>query len=372
MRNGHPVVDSDGHVIEPADLWDRYLDPEFRGVAPVCDPASTAITVLGKRMPRSYGQSTYQSYLTKMWDEKYAKQKARNYDAVSQVEAMDEEGIDKMLLFPSRALYGAAIADMDGRVASAICRAYNRFLRDFCAHDPERLLGVGVVGLQDPELAVREATYAVRELGMRAIVVRPNPYMGRNLHDPAYDDFYAALEELDVPLCTHEGNGSYMPQYGADRFTERLAWHAMCHPFEQMGAVLSLTALGVMERHPKLRCVILECAAGWLPYWLYRLDEHVEWLKEAEAKDLTMLPSEYFRRQGWISLEPDEPNLAAICESIGADKLLWASDFPHPDSGYPGMVDELFAAPGLTPDDLRRITWENPRMLFALDVAAVR
>jgi uncharacterized protein len=328
--------------------------------------------VLGKRMPRSYGSAGYQSYLTKLWDEKYAAQKARNYDAVSQISAMDEEGIDTMLLFPSRALYGAAIADMDGRIASAICRAYNRWLADFCSHDSERLLGVGVVGLQDPELAAREATIAVRELGMKAIVVRPNPYMGRNLHDPAYDEFYAILEELDVPLCTHEGNGSYMPQYGADRFTERLAWHAMCHPMEQMGAVLSLTAGGVMERHPKLRCVILECGAGWLPYWLYRLDEHVEWLKDAEAAHLTMLPSEYFRRQGWISLEPDEPNLAAICESLGSDKLLWASDYPHPDSGYPGMVEELFSAKGLTTDDLRRITWDNPRALFALDVAAVR
>jgi predicted TIM-barrel fold metal-dependent hydrolase len=369
MRNGHAVIDADGHVIEPADLWERYIDPEYRGVAPVCDPASTAITVLGKRMPRSYGAAAYQSHLTTMWDKKYAKAKARGYDAASHLDAMDEEGIDTMVLFPSRGLYGAAIADMDGGIASAICRAYNRWLADFCSQDPKRLVGVALVGLQDPELAARDAADAVGNLGMRGVVVRPNPYAGRNLHDPAYDSFYAQIAEMGVPLCTHEGNGSYMPQYGSDRFTERLAWHAMGHPMEQMGAVLSLTAGGVLERHPTLRIVILECGAGWLPYWLYRLDEHVEWLKDAEARHLTMLPSEYFRRQGMISIESDEPNLAAIVSSLGADHLLWASDYPHPDAKYPGMVDELFKAPGLTPDDLRHVAFENPRNAFGLDGA---
>ncbi|MHB8328092.1 MAG: amidohydrolase family protein [Acidimicrobiales bacterium] len=369
MRNGHLVVDADGHVIEPADLWDRYLDPTFLGVRPTCDPDSTSIEVLGHKMPRSYGSSDYRKHLTEMWDEKYAVPKARGYDAQSHIDSMDKEGIDVMVLFPSRGLYAAAIGDMDGRIAAAMCSAYNRWLADFCAFNPERLVGIALLSLHDPALAIRDATEGVRELGMRGVVVRPNPYAGRNLHDPAYDDFYSALEELDVPLCTHEGNGSFMPQYGADRFSERIAWHVMCHPMEQMGAVVSLTAGGVFERHPALNVAILECGAGWLPYWLYRLDEHVEWLRDSEAKHLSMLPSEYFRRQGWISVEPDEPHLATIVESVGADRLLWASDYPHPDASYPGMVDDLFGAPGLTADDLRHIACDNPISLFGLKQA---
>jgi predicted TIM-barrel fold metal-dependent hydrolase len=370
LRNGHQVIDADGHVIEPFDLWDRYLDPEFRGISPICDPNSTSIEVLGYKMPRSYGAESYRKALTTMWDEKYAVPKARGYDAQSHLDSMDVEGIDVMVLFPSRGLYAAAIEHMDGRIASAICRAYNRWLADFCSANPSRLVGVALTSLHDPDRAAEDVTWAVSELGMRGVVVRPNPYEGRNMHDPAYDNFYSALEELDVPLCTHEGNGAFMPQYGPDRFSERIAWHVMCHPMEQMGAVVSLTAGGVFERHPRLKVAILECGAGWLPYWLYRLDEHVEWLKDSEAKDLSMLPSEYFQRQGWISLEPDEPDLPAIIKGVGQDKLLWASDYPHPDASYPGMVDELFSGEGLTDDDLRHIACENPIALFGLTVPA--
>jgi predicted TIM-barrel fold metal-dependent hydrolase len=251
-------------------------------------------------------------------------------------------------------------------VASAICRAYNRWLRDFCEYEPDRLVGVALVGLQDPELAIADARYAVTELGMAGVMIRPNPYCGRNLHHPAYDGFYAALAELGAPLATHEGGGVFMPEYGYDRFEEHIINHAMCHPMEQMGAVASFTIGGVMERHPLLKVAILEAGGTWLPYWLSRLDEHVEWLRDVEAKHLSMLPSEYFRRQGWIGFETDEPGLQGLVEYIGADRLLWASDYPHPDASFPGMVDELFDANGLTPDDIRTIVAGNPLELYRL------
>ena len=188
VRNDHLVIDADGHVIEPHDLWDRYLDPQFQGIRPTCDPNSTSIEVLGKRMPRSYRSDQYRQHLTELWDTKYAVPKAKGYNAASHIESMDEEGIDAMVLFPSRGLFAAAIGDMDGRIASALCNAYNRWLADFCSYNPKRLFGVALVSLHAPELAVLDARAAVSGLGMRGVVVRPNPYAGRNLHDPAYDE----------------------------------------------------------------------------------------------------------------------------------------------------------------------------------------
>ena len=82
-----------------------------------------------------------------------------------------------------------------------------------------------------------------------------------------------------------------------------------------------------------------------------------------------MLPSQYFRRQGWISIESDEPNLATIADAIGDDRLLWASDYPHPDATYPGMVDELFEAKDLSDVQLRKIACDNPAALFGLDLS---
>lgn len=270
-----------------------------------------------------------------------------------------------MVLYPSRGLYAASVADLDGRVASAICRAYNRWLYDFCQTDPERLIGVALIGLQDPAMAITEARLAVQELGMRGVMIRPNPYAGRNLHHPAYDDFYAALVEIDVPVSTHEGCGVWMPEYGLDRFDEHIAWHAMSHPMEQMGAVLSFTVGGVMERHPELRVGILEAGGTWLPYWLNRLDEHVEWIGDVETPYLTMLPSEYFRRQGWIGFEADEPGLGVLVDYVGADRILWASDYPHPDAGD-DPVGDVFGVEDFSSEVRGRILEANPKAFYKI------
>lgn len=368
MRNGHTIIDADGHVMEPDDLWDRYIDREFRGVRPLTDPRYRgSVDVLGHRMSRSYEDTRYRDFVNRMWAERHAEDEAQGYSAQNQVAAMEKMGIDKMFLYPSRGLYAASVADLDGRLASAICRAYNRWLAEFTSYDPDRLYGVALVGLQDPALAADEVRYAVTELGMWGVMIRPNPYAGRNLHDPAYDDFYATLVELGVPLATHEGTGVWMPEFGFDRFDEHIAWHAMAHPMEQMGAVLSFTTLGVFERHPELQVAFLEAGGTWLPYWLNRLDEHVEWVGEVETPDLTMLPSEYFRRNGWIGVEGDEPGVRALIEYVGADRILWASDYPHPDAGE-DPVTEFFEDVGdeLTDDEFGRILDANPRAYYRL------
>jgi predicted TIM-barrel fold metal-dependent hydrolase len=226
MKDGHQVIDSDGHVIEPADLWDRYIDSQFYGVRPICDPANTEVRTMGHTMSRShvrtpgsdYDVDDYRKRIVEGWFAKYQAQKEKGFSAESYVEMMDAEGIDQMVLFPSRGLYAASVGDLDGRLSSAICRAYNRWLHDFCSLDPQRLIGAGLVALHDPTLAADEATYAVRELGMRSIMIRPNPYAGRNLEDRAYDEFYATVADLDVALATHEGVGVWMPEYGQDRY----------------------------------------------------------------------------------------------------------------------------------------------------------
>jgi predicted TIM-barrel fold metal-dependent hydrolase len=174
--------------------------------------------------------------------------------------------------------------------------------------------------------------------------------LGRNLDDPAYDPFYAEVAELGVALGIHEGSGVWMPEYGADRWPRsNFINHTLCHPMEQMAAVCAMTAGGVMARHPELQVAFLEAGGGWLPYLLDRLDEHFEMYGHipSETGHLSMDPSEYFRRQGWISCEADERSLRLIADTVGADRMLWASDYPHPDAEFPGVVDKLFRAKGL-------------------------
>ncbi len=378
--DGLTVIDADGHVQEPSDLWERYIDPAYAEFAPRCDATRTdnLFSVDGLVMPRMFvpavGRSDYRRSLVGQWNARFAGQFSlgdAGFSPRSYLDELDREGIDRMVLFPSRGLYAAAVEHMDGGLSAAICRAYNDWLADFCAADPARLVPVALVALHDPEAAALEVRRAVTVLGMRGAMVRPNPCEGRNLEDPLHDVVWAELSSLGATLAVHEGSGSWMPAYG-DRYPgSYLAQHAMSHPMEQMGAVYALTVGGILERHPSLRAAILEAGATWLPYWLYRLDEHVEQLGDVPSETgwLTRSPSEAFRAQCWISCEPDEPNVRTLIDTIGADRLLWASDYPHPDCHYPGMVGHLTKgaeANGLSRDELRRWAGENAARCYGL------
>ena len=122
------------------------------------------------------------------------------------------------------------------------------------------------------------------------------------------------------------------------------------------------------ERFPDAKFIFLEANGGWLVPWLERLDHHCrkyQW----EVDDLSMLPSEYFRRQCWISFDPDEAMLAMTARSplVGADRIIWASDYPHPDAKFPGVTEELTEAlEGLDLEQKRQITSESALALYGI------
>ena len=117
---------------------------------------------------------------------------------------------------------------------------------------------------------------------------------------------------------------------------------ALGNVFDMQIALTMLICGGVLERFPRLRCIFLEANGGWIVPILERLDHHYE-IFRWEVPQLTMKPSEYFKRQCWISFDPDESTLKLTAESplVGADRIIWASDYPHPDAKIPGVVGEL-------------------------------
>jgi len=131
---------------------------------------------------------------------------------------------------------------------------------------------------------------------------------------------------------------------------------------DMMCATGWFAAGGICERFPTLKVAILEGSGGWLPTMLERLDHH---FKVFGSRYQKTLPSEVFRRQCWISFDPDEAALAFTANYIGADRVLWASDYPHPDAKIPGIVDELReATEGLTDTQRRLIFGENALRLY--------
>jgi uncharacterized protein len=377
------IMDADAHVVEPVDMWAKYIDPEFRDLAPYTDESQMVSVMDSSGNQTTYpnpvkglkvnGKHIYNKISEDIWLEgtktmikNYTDSAYNKFDPASQVETLKAMGNDLSFMYPTVGLWMLAIDDMDPQLASALMRAYNNWLKDYCSYDPNFLHGVGAICLHDPVQIVEEVK-RIAGFGWKAVFIRPNPVKGRLLSDPAYEPFWTACEDLDISVSIHEGTHCRLPATGSDRFNTRFAMHACSHPMEQMMAMLALIEGGVLERHPRLKFAFLEAGCGWLPYWLWRLDEleysNLGW---EVRENVRMKPSEYFRRQCFISIEPDEPYVKDIIKYIGEDNILFGSDFPHMDH-HPDIMDEIVALEkSLSREIVQKILWDNPMRYYGM------
>ena len=378
-KDGFKVMDSDMHIIEPWDLWLQYIEPEFKDRAPrglgeyfldlglevdgrvVCQWRTPVNNEARVRFEENLNRKNQR---VSDYEDAYE----RGFDAVSQINAMDREGIDVALLFPSLGLSAFALEYEDDRLAAAVARAYNNRLADFCRQEPSRLYGAAMISVQAVDEAVLEVQRTVVELGFKGVFLRPNPVRGRNWHDPVYDPLWAQCEELGVPVGFHESHSCLLPQAMAERFNAEplnalTMGHVACHPIEQMYACLSVIMGGVLERFPRLRVAFLEGNCSWLPFWLWRMDEHYEQRGREAGAHLGMKPSEYFHRQCYISVEADEELAKYVIDWMRDDSLVFSTDYPHGDSKYPVAVQRLLQQP-LSADSKRKLLWDNCARLY--------
>jgi predicted TIM-barrel fold metal-dependent hydrolase len=285
--------------------------------------------------------------------------------AENRIKVLDKERIWAALMFPSGALSVQYACDPD--LGHAITSSYTDWITDYVADFKDRLFYAAPLTLHDIPWAVREAERALRK-GARAIVVRPNPCAGRTWDDPAYDALYAAVQDLGVPLVFHETTGdpntAAADRYGI-RNSARYAFnHIISHSFEQMFAAMSVICGGVLERFPRLKVMFAEAGCGWVPYWLRRLDGHYEHRVLGKQMPIKMKPSEYFRRQCYVTCEPDDETVPFAIEVVGAERVVFSTDYPHFDSAG-GAVDSFLEIP-IKEEDRRRILWDNAAQLFGI------
>ncbi len=374
-KGGFRIIDSDMHIMEPPDLWQRYTDKKYRDYAQVgvlsenvrdlrtVHPDGTpwgTTTGVRSRNPNQAGGHNYERN-----QKLYESHAARGWSTEVQLEAMDVEGLDIAVLFPTRGLHTLAEPFMDPPFAAAIARAYNDWMYDFCAPAPDRLLGAAMVSPFDVEDAVTEVERAVKELGFRAVFMRSNQMTDKTWHDPYYDPLWSVLEEYDVAIGFHESSSSGARQVGQHFEPNFMLRRVFAQPVEQMMALASFCGGGVLERHPKLRAAFLEANCAWAPWLLWRLDEAYEREADVFVPELKMAPTEYFKRQCWISVEPDEEPAKYAIDWVGSDKMVFSTDYPHGDSKYPDAVSS-FLELGIPDEDKRKILWDNCASLYNL------
>ena len=371
------VVDADGHVLEPADTWLKYLEPSCRERAIRIardDDGYEVLLVDGQPVKTLRGQlgalggiaMDTQRLLTR-GQVTYAEGSPPGaYDPSARLRVMDGEGIDAALLYPTIGICWEGHVT-DGDLATAYTRAYNRWLAEFCRTDPRRLYPIAHISLLDPAGAVKETIRARRD-GCVGIYLSPDlaARSGRHFDDPAFARFWETAQDLEMPIAFHVvvRDRQWFRQWLRKDPSDGLFGFAFL-AIDVMAAFTQMLCSGMFERYPRLKCAVLEAGSNWIVAWLDRLDHKYRVM--AHQTPIRMEPSAYFYRQCLISADPDESVTAAMIEHLGADYFIWASDYPHIDASF-GVVRELKAHLASLPDAARRkVLGDNAVRFYRLD-----
>lgn len=379
------VIDADGHVLEPPDLWPRYVDPAWRAraIRVARQPDGRDALLIDGRPARlttpemlggfgGMGKS-FEQLAAACLSGRYAENApAPATDPAARLALLDADGIDRALLYPSLGLQWEGEVT-DPAYALAHCRAYNRWIEEFCAGSGGRLMPIAHLTLGDPDEAARELRRAVRA-GARGGFVLPFTLDGLPHGHAAHDPLFAAASELEVPIAIHTGIDP--PARSLHHRFDELAWpDAVPFPgawylqvmFAQavQQAFTTFFQYATFDRFPRLRLVVLESGAGWLGFWMDRMDA----LYRSSLRvtiPLAEEPSLYVRRQCWISGDPDETTLPLVVRHVGADRFLWATDYPHSDHDADYMRELRELAARLPTADRAKLVGENAAALYGL------
>jgi predicted TIM-barrel fold metal-dependent hydrolase len=406
-------IDSDGHILEHPTGMPDYAPAKYRDRIwhiETDEAGEEWLHYNGTVTPANFmaaagtaGLSDEDRAKSFRGELRYTEVRPAAYNAKARLQDMDQDGIDLAVLYPTMLLGLQSLRDVD--FAEAQARAYNDWCSDHVQEGDGRLFGAGAVPpMHEPADVARVAAEIrrVAELpGMVSVFMRPNPAVDwRPFNDPVYDPIWQAAQDTGLPIALHpflapdlpgacvglrlgrprNDDGSYVANFdpsihtlddevraGAAR-SSVLFTQAIANPVDVMSSIAYLLAGGVCERFPEAKFIFLEANGGWIVPWLERLDHHCKKF-QWEVTDLSMLPSEYMKRQCWISFDPDEAMLATTARSslVGAERIIWASDYPHPDAKFPGVTEELGEAlEGLTFEQKQAITSESAIALYGI------
>lgn len=385
------AVDMDRHVLEPVGMWPEYLPAQARALAPRLVPLVSPSASWQERLQRLGDHALLPAPNVlcvgdrPIWADLpdtahvelalAASARATELDAGAtahgHLASMDRQSIQLGVVLPTYASYLVHDDGIAAHESRLYAQAYNRFMGDLVAGHAQRLCAPLLLSRHDPAQLVSDCEQELRRRPA-PIVLRPNPIAGRTLSDPALEPFWSLCAEAAVPVLLHEGTHARVATAGRERFTTRFGKHACSHPLEMMMALLSLIEGGVLERHPTLKICFLEAGCGWLPYWLWRLDE-VEYrhLRGEVCHNVRLRPSEYFQRQCWIAAEVGEPLLEGVLQALGHEHVVIGTDFPHLDHDDDPVLAIRTRCSGLAPPIVEALLWRNALELLGEHAAAL-
>ena len=373
------LISADSHVVEPPDLWQERIDTRFRPLAPrlledrghhrwiVGEDVNLGSMGAPSQAGRRYEDLSGLSLAARMEEVPDAA-----HDPDARITAMARDGVDAEMVYSTigTRIYTSSVG---GELMSACFRAMNDWTAEFISACPRKLAGAALINVEDVGDAVKELRRCANS-GLRAAAIPTYPSDDAPYRLPTYDPLWTTAESLNLPLSMHAGSerpgpgrfslGDFaMPEQKSGDAAFRSTYH-----YWAMRSVADMVFAGVFQRHPDLRLAVVEHDVGWVPHFIRRMDmtysEHNYVTEIRFANDA--LPSDFIRRNVYFTFMED-PVFVPLLSFVGADRVMWGSDYPHRESTWPRSREVLARVlKGISDEDQRLITYTNAADLYGL------
>jgi predicted TIM-barrel fold metal-dependent hydrolase len=358
----YTVISADSHVIEPPDLWLMHMEPAFRDRAPrvvrqadgndyfLCEgqpPASMmAMANAGQRPEVMRQSSRYDEILPGSWD------------PTARLKDMAADGVDAEVVYPSLCMRMFKLQDPP--FLQACLRAYHDWAAEFSAAHPKQLKAIAMVPVDDMPWAVAELRRVAKK-GLCGVMIPGTPMPAQGFDTAYHDPFWAAAEELHLPVSLHATAGR-VHELDTSRYYS--SYGTLPHFIAE--SISDLIFSRVFERFPTLRIISAENDIGWIANVLERLDHFYQRYRFRRNSHLAggLLPSQVWRQHVWATFIRDKAGVY-IRHHIGLNNIMWSSDYPHSDSTWPNsqrVLADHFT--GVPEQERRQIVCENAARMY--------
>ncbi len=360
------IITADTHAGASVQAYRDYLDPQYR------DDFD------------AWRSSSYKSPAEKH----VSKKKSKNWDSAERLEDLQNDGVVGEVIYPNTVppFYAKAFhisappsPDQYERYLAGT-RAHNRWLAEFCAEAPERRAGIGLIHLNNIDDAIEDVEWIAKN-NLRGGILLPLPSPSEThlkpLNHPDYDRLWAAIQDHDLVMNQHSGQGS--PSYCEGQGSNAL-WAMEMSFFIQRGFT-HLIMGGVFERFPKLRYILTESGAAWAPKVMRGMDSmwmawkagYIGEIDTSKDPAIKEPPSFYAKRNCWYGASFPSPADVKGLDIVGEDHVLWGNDYPHYEGCYPYSRENMrFAFSELDEKVVRKMLGENAAALYGFDLEALK
>src|SRR5262245_35255490 len=375
------VIDADAHVTEPADVWTERIPAKYADAAPRLardERSGWDVWQIDGRTIASVGHTAVAGWPEKFPNAPHTMEEVpiAAHDAEARLAYMDEVGIWAQVMYPNVGGFGnQAFLKMDDPELQLACvRAYNDWMSDWCAADARRLLAITATPFWDVDATVAEVERCAAK-GHRGVLFtgEPQRFELPFIGDPHWDPLWASAQDLGVPISFHIGSGDMVSGFSPGRIKAHGPGAAYVSTsvslFLTNGVqIAALLTSGVLSRFPDLKFVSVESGIGFLPFILEAADYAYGESTMATDRPGEPKPSELFHRQVYGCYFFEEMGLGRVVEAIGADNVLFETDYPHPICLFGNVREKIEASLAGQPDEVRRkVLWDNAAALYQVE-----